>query len=101
MKIFKKLFTNNYELQKIQDNVSEIFADISLQPILKGNFIDAIITTSDTNIEHKLGRAYLGYLVVDKNANAVVYTSTAANNSPTRQIILKASGTVTVKLYIF
>lgn len=101
MKLFKKLFTNNYELQKIQDNVAEIFTDISFLPILRGNFVDASLSTSDTIIEHKLGRVATGYLVVDLDANAVIYSSPTANNSPTRQIILRADTSVNVKLYIF
>lgn len=101
MKLFKKLFTNNYELQKVQDNISEVLTDFSLIPIVRGIFLDADLGTYDTTIEHKLGRKYLGFLVVGLSSNAVVFNSSTVNSSPERQIILRADSSTTAKLYIF
>ena len=47
---------------------------------------------------HGLGAAVQTWEVVDINANATVWRSATTPANPRMQIVLKASGTVTVKL---
>lgn len=103
MGLLRKVFTGNYELSKVQDNVSEAFSQLfQKNPILNGVFIsDVSLSTSDLEINHGLGRDYQGYLVVELHGNATVYTSPTANPRPQDQIILRASTTVTAKIYVF
>jgi hypothetical protein len=57
----------------------------------------------DVVVPHSLGRAPVGYLMVQANAPAAVYTSPTTNPSPTSQLILRSSatGAVTADLLVF
>ena len=98
---FKKVYTNNYEVQKIQANVEDTFNELTQSEFIRGNFVTAAIGTGDTVINHLLGRNYEGWTIVDLDANAVIYRSNTQNNNLDRQIILKASAPVNAKIYIF
>lgn len=98
---FKKINVKDYELSRVQDNVDDSFRRIEQDTFNSGNFISANIGTSDTIILHKLKRKPVGYIVVDKDAAADVYTSSTTNNLPELQLILKASASVNAKIYIF
>jgi hypothetical protein len=91
---------DSIELDRVQSNV-ELFAG-SLQniPLLNGRLVtDVALTTSETLIEHKLGRAIRGWIIVDKNASQDVYRS--SEDLPERFLPLTAAGTVTVDLWVF
>jgi hypothetical protein len=101
-KTFKKIFTNDFSMQKIQDNVQGELNRLNASPFQDGIFVKSVsLTTSDTKVEHKLSRVPMGYVVTNKNAAQTVYTSTSVNNKPELFLILKASGSVTVDLYIY
>lgn len=98
----RRIVTLDADLNRFQDAVQEEFRNYERLQILGGVFIKGVaIGTGDTAVGHGLGREYLGYLVVDRNANATVYTSTTTNHLPERNLILKASSAVTVTLYVF
>ena len=99
---FKKVYTNDFEAQKLQDNVAGEFQRINSTPFQSGIFVRGIdLSTSDVKVEHKLGRTPLGYIVTERSAGETVYKSTTANTKPELFIILKATGAVTVDLYVF
>lgn len=98
----KKIFQNNYELAKVQDNIFESLKQIANHPLLNGVFIDDIsLDTNDAIIEHKLARESKGYLVITKDSSANIYTSATQNKQPEKFIILKASSAVNADLYFF
>lgn len=101
--MFKKIKSEDYTLQKVQDNIESEFLRIN-----NGIFQDgirkasvALVSGSDNKITHGLGRDYLGFIVINKNANADVWLSSTTNNFKKNQILLSASATVTVDLWIF
>jgi hypothetical protein len=53
---------------------------------------------TDTKVFHGLGRPVVEWEVIDRNANAVLWQSTAANERPNLYIIIQASAAVTAKL---
>jgi hypothetical protein len=57
---------------------------------------DVVVTTSDTKVEHKLGATPTGYVILRKNADENVWDT----DSNANEIILQASGTVTVRILI-
>jgi hypothetical protein len=101
IKHYKQIFTANYELQKIQSNVSESMDSITMFSLLTGNFIDVTVKTTDTYIEHGLGRKYNGWLVCDKDASAIIFRSSTSNPRPESQLILKSSAQTVARIYIF
>jgi hypothetical protein len=93
---------DNYPLSQVQENADEAFKELPFNfPVIKGNFIEASIATSDTFIEHKLSKSIKGWFIVRKNGNADVWESTTSNLRPKDQIILKASTAVDVTVYFF
>ena len=71
--------------------------------IVEGVLIEDIALTSgvDNFISHELGRKPQGYFLVNKNANADVWTSSTTNSFPAQHLILRASATVTISFWVF
>jgi len=100
--LLKTINVKEYELSRVQDNVADAFRRLPVENlILGGAFVTASLTTADASINHTLGREYQGWFVVDQDAEASVYRSSTSNLRPAHQIILKASASVNVRLYIF
>ncbi len=97
---FRSIQMKNDVIERMQQNVSQVFNALSSVELLNGRLItDVALTTSETLVDHKLGRAYRGWIVVNKNANQDVYV---ANTGLTERFLkLTASGTVTVSLWVF
>ena len=98
---FKKVNSDNSELAKVQENI-----DVALKPVLDAAIISGILvkqvsllSTQDNIIDHKLGREYRGYIVVDKNANANIWT--ASTKFKQSQLVLATSIDVVVSLWVF
>lgn len=72
------------------------------QPVfMQGRLIEADLGTSVTKLNHSLGKAWTGYLVIAQDAAGVVYYDSATNTQPGVFIPLKASTAVHVKLWVF
>ena len=80
-------------LQRIEKAIGSL-----QKAVLNESLVTATIGTGDTVVTHGLGAPVQTWEVVDINANAVVWKSATAPSNPRMQIVLKASGTVTVKL---
>jgi hypothetical protein len=105
---FNKVYTaDNREFNRLQDNIEQ-----SLTPVIDSRIVDGVyikeidLSTSDTLVEHKLGREPLGFLVVRKFATGDVYeslTDASGNNYDRNKFInIKASTTLSnVYLWIF
>jgi hypothetical protein len=105
MGLFRKIFTNNEELMRVQQNVDEAFREQIRQiPLLSGNIIkNASITNgaAGTAINHGLGRPYQGIIVIAQPDASVVFIAQVANPRPEDQIILRGSAATIVTLYVF
>lgn len=103
------------EDRKVTEGVTavlrKLFATVAL---LNGRLIDTVALASsgqvgplvlttgkDVAVQHSLGRPAKGYFVVKANGPGVVYQSASVNPLPNQQIILVASATVTVSLWVF
>jgi len=96
----QKLHADNQALVRVADNLR-----ISINRILDSiPFLDGVLaenvalTTATSNVSHKLGRTPVGWLVVDKSADACVWRPSAADATI---LPLTASAAVTVKVWIF
>ncbi len=99
MKKFKKLSSQEPVIRQIQDNIEQAINPVLDKAILDGVYLKSITlsTGSVDKINHKLGRTPLGYIVVKRNANSVIYDS--AMDSKT--ISLNCSANVTISLWVF
>jgi hypothetical protein len=76
------------------------------QQVILGRLLDNVIitgielSTSITQVAHKLGRRPLGWIVVRKNSGVNVWEP-SNSDSPARLINLQASGIVTIDLLFF
>lgn len=103
MRQFKQINTGDFDLQRVQENAATTFSDITKIAFLDGTFVEASLNNAtDTAVEHGLGRVPLGYFSVACNSpGGTVYESNTANNLKSRIILLRATATVNVKLWIF
>jgi len=97
---FKSLSTKDKVLDRVQNNI-EIFSDSVIKnPLLDGMLLEDIaLTTTETQVNHKLGRVPNGWIIVKKNAAQDVYES--GTTLTDRFLSLTAAGTVTVSLWVF
>ena len=108
MKKFKKLFIPaDFPMARVfntaQDHVESV-----IDPVLNSAIIDGVIVEdvdlvvgSFTSVEHKLGRKPRGYLVIRKSAAETVYEDVGDYDNRKLFIKLRASGSVTVNLWVF
>jgi hypothetical protein len=64
---------------------------------------DVVITTSGTNVNHKLGKAYNGFNVIKNSANANVYIDSTKEADAHKDsfIRLRASTQTTISITVF
>ena len=97
-----KEMVNGFHLTQVQDNVDLAISRLSNTDFQNGNFKTiTLLSGIDNVIDHGLDREVQGWVVVDKNASADIWRPSAMNTWPKLQIILRASSTVTAKIYFF
>lgn len=101
---YSSVNANDPEVQLVDQRLLMIFNSIIKNPLLNSpTVVKGIMLNSgvDTIVNHGLGRAVTGWIIIDKNASGDVYQSTTTNTIPTASIILKATATVTVSILFF
>ena len=99
---FTQIWSPNEEVTRLQSHIKTALNPLLELPIQDGILIkDLSIETTDTRVNHGLGRQFEGFILTKLNANAVVYESTTANPSKDRYILLKAGSAVTADIYFF
>jgi hypothetical protein len=97
---FKELHGTEPELSRVQANISLFTNTLVNKELLDGRLIeDVALSTTEVKVEHKLGRAVKGWIIVDKNAQQDIWKS--ATTLEKRFLSLTAAGTVTVSLWVF
>ena len=86
-----------------QDHIEEVITPVLNSAIIDGVIVEDVILNSSTftNIKHKLGRKPRGYIVIRKSAAQTVFEEAGDYENRKLFLKLKASGTVTVNLWIF
>lgn len=99
----KKVNTDQEDVRQLQDAIQHGWSQFKDIPFLTGVLLEDVVLTAATAklIEHKLGRAWRGYLVTKRNAGVDVYHSIPTNNYPTRFIELNAASNVTIDVWVF
>lgn len=103
MRIFRKIFTEDPLLQRLQDAIAASFNQFEKLPQLDSVVIQDVTLTSgiDNEVEHKLTRPIQGWQIIRKNANADVWESSTVNTTPSSAVILRSSATVKVTILFF
>lgn len=88
-------------LRKLQDNIINAANPVITLPLLDGRFVTADIAVTATKVTHMLGRAYQGWLIVDKDASSIVYRDDTSTEDTSKFLVLIGSAATTVKLWVF
>lgn len=106
LKRFKKIAIRSKEdkqLDNLQTNIEEALNPIINSPIVDGVLVKKVCLDplQPTVIQHKLGRAPLGWIVVRKRNDSRIWDIQDANTNPKRSLALTCSHACTVDLWIF
>lgn len=103
LKTFRKIRSDREDVKQLQDAVASTFQQVVNKEILDGILLEGIelVATEWINVEHKLGRAVRGYIVVRTNASGSLSEDLAANPAPTKFIRLSSDQTRTISLWVF
>jgi len=98
---FKKQNTDDRNLEVVQANIAATLDPLVRLEILQGRLIKdvAMLSQSDTPVDHGLGRAHVGWIVVGKNSNAGIWE--VSGTTPSKSVVLRADSAVTINLWIF
>lgn len=101
--IFSKIGFTDDQLARLESNIENTFAPIITKEILNGRLIKNIALTAGlTNkVEHGLQREVLGYIIVKKGANAVIWDGEASNTMKSSFLNILCSANVTVSFWVF
>ncbi len=84
------------------DQLRRAHNDIVLEPPLSDvNKFTVAVSTARTIVQHGLGRSPLGYLVVRRDTDVIVYDEQDANKRPTDTLFLKADKAATITVLVF
>jgi hypothetical protein len=98
LKDFKTLNLKDEIFNRIQDNVKSFCAQLTPNITLDGvRSTSQLITSSGTEVVHSLGRQPIGWYILDRNAGETIYRTAW----DTKTITLKATGAVTVDIWVF
>jgi len=92
-----------YDINIIQDNIKKILDQLYSKKHLDSYLVeDEDILTSKTNyVKHGLSRKWTGYKIINKSAQADIWTDTTATTDDTIFLPLKCSADVTISIEVF
>ena len=98
---FRRVQVKDDSLNMVQDALSLALNPIITKQIIDGAFLENIKITGSTSvsISHGLGIIPRGWFVVNKNAQSDLWQTVSA--TPKKTIIINASNTVTISLWVF
>jgi hypothetical protein len=102
VKALKQEEVESQELRRVQANLADFVQPLVKNPLLDGVLLRDVALAAGVNvISHGLARAPQGWLVVAPNADVRVWTSASSNPSPTGRLMLEASASCTLSLFVF
>lgn len=101
-RFFRKVISGDRQSTQLQTNIEQAVSQVIKNPLIDGRLINSIqVSTTGTRIEHKLGRAPAGYLVIYKNSAAIVHDNLDTETKPEFFITLTASVDTLLGIWIF
>lgn len=100
LKAFKRPSSSDGDINVLSQAVSDFTRPLVLNPMLDGRHIIGVaVSTGVTAVNHGLNRDWVGYVVINNNAAAFVYTANENNKNITLNLTATASGVV--DLWVF
>jgi hypothetical protein len=88
------------DLQQVQTRVAEALQGLDRHVLLGGKLLEEIVldgAEDAESVQHGLGKTPRGWQIVEKNAQVDVW----CESKDEKQIVFRASGPVTVSIYVF
>jgi len=103
IKKFERIRVEDEDANRIQDKIEKFSRQFPNKEIIDGLLIkDISLTVGLVNeIDHKLGRELIGYIVVGKSAAAIISDDQANNTRKDKTLKLNTSALATVNLWVF
>ena len=100
-KRFKKINTQSYELNTVQENVASTLDAVSTLPLVNGNLLENVsLSVGDNSVPHGLQRLR-GWIIVRRDGVSDIYDKQTGNALKQRTLELNSSAAVTVSLWVF
>jgi hypothetical protein len=94
--------SNDKDFQLLQNSWATVLNPIVNNPSNQSILLKNIVLASgDNTINHLLGRALQGWIVIRKSAAADIFDKQSANQMPDKTLVLNSSAAVTVSLEVF
>lgn len=92
-----------YDIAVMQEELRRFLDDIGNRPHNFGKTISSqsLAASVENRIDHGLGRAALGWMVVDINADANVWRATDTSEDTSRYLVLETDAACVVDLVVF
>lgn len=92
---------DSFASQRLNDDARGLALRLDQNPMFNGAVLeDQVITTSGTEVAHKLGRAWRGFVVIKKTGAAIIYNQPSVDEAKFMNLV-SSSGTQTVSLWVF
>ena len=103
LKPFSKSHTQVPDLGRIQEDLEKAINPIIHKEIVDGVLTDVVaLTTAFQNVPHKLGERFVGWIVLQPDADARVWQDLPSNNPNSSKFIrVRASAAVNCKFWVF
>jgi hypothetical protein len=86
----------------MQNQWASALDPVLVNPLVQGRLVQGVVLTAGDNvINHKLGRALVGWIVVRNTAATTFYDKQDSNTMSGLTLVLNASGACTVSLWVF
>lgn len=98
LRAFKESSPTDPQTSRLQENIKQFIGQLNKSIFIDGLLIESVvINTTDTKIEHKLGRTPKGFIVTDLQANTNIWRT----GYDSRFITLRAGTQTTISLWVF
>lgn len=97
---FRKIFTGDDRLERIQDSVKQVFDAIRAIRMVNGHFIPGVVlSNATTQVSHGLGRRYLSWFAGNFSGPARLHTGVSID--PSLYVAIVSDAGVTCDLWVF
>lgn len=99
LKAFRRPASVDPDVNVLAQAVADYTKPLTDNPLLNGRLIKNVLIDTTLELAHGLGRDWVGYIVVNRNAPADIYTTN--NNTRNLTLNLTSTSTVAVDLWVF
>lgn len=101
MEPWKRVTTDDRVVEELQDNAEPIMRKVQDSFSLDGVLLKKETIDGETFVRHGLERAPIGYVVIRRRGNVLVYDDQDSNGNANKTLKLNSASSVEVDLWVF